>query len=61
MTFAIKMISDNTYELLNNKVGHLLLELGFDLKTSHTLLITLLSKIRQRKFDTTIPTVDDQP
>ena len=44
-----------------NKVGHLLSELGFDLETSDTLLITLLSKIRQRKFDTTIPTVDDQP
>ena len=32
-----------------------------DLKTSDTLLITLLSKIGQCKFDTAIPTVDDQP
>ena len=45
----------------SNKVGHLLSELGSDLKTSDTLLITLLSKIGQCKFDTTIPTVDDQP
>ena len=44
-----------------NKVGHLLSELGSDLKTSDTLLITLLSKIGQCKFDTAIPTVDDQP
>ena len=55
-------MNGNKYcEINSNKVGHLLLELGFDLETSDTLLITLLSKIRQRKFDTTIPTVDDQP
>ena len=43
---------NNFYLLI--KVDHLLLEIGFDLKN-------LLAKIRPRKFETTIPRVNDQP
>ena len=50
----MKFHFEKTNKYADIKVGHLLLELGFDLETFDTLLLTLLSKIRPHKFDTTI-------